>query len=107
MKGTAVSRWKTYHGFSLNVNCDLKCFDEIVPCGISDNSRNVCNLNQLILHDFKDIKNNNNNNNNNNVITVEEIIPVIIQSFEKTFNVQCIVKSLNDLKQEMNDLGIH
>jgi lipoyl(octanoyl) transferase len=26
----------TMHGFALNVNTDLKYFDYIVPCGISD-----------------------------------------------------------------------
>ena len=27
-------RWVTIHGFSINVNCNLKNFDKIVPCGI-------------------------------------------------------------------------
>ncbi|MEO1560845.1 MAG: lipoyl(octanoyl) transferase LipB [Cyanobacteria bacterium J06632_19] len=36
--GIKVSRWITMHGFSLNVCPDMKGFERIVPCGISDKS---------------------------------------------------------------------
>jgi len=36
--GVKSSRWITMHGLGFNVNSDLKYFDYIVPCGISDKS---------------------------------------------------------------------
>ncbi len=34
--GIRCSRWVSMHGFAFNVQTDLKYFDNIVPCGISD-----------------------------------------------------------------------
>lgn len=34
--GVYVQEWVTSHGFALNVKNDLRLFDAIVPCGISD-----------------------------------------------------------------------
>jgi len=64
--GIKVSRWITMHGFAFNVNTDLKLFDGIIPCGISD--KEVTSLNrelkkeirlndikEKIIHHFDDI----------------------------------------------------
>jgi lipoate-protein ligase B len=32
--GIAIRRWVTWHGFALNVVCDLGGFAAITPCGI-------------------------------------------------------------------------
>ena len=32
--GIAVKQWTTYHGFALNVECDLSWFGRINPCGL-------------------------------------------------------------------------
>ncbi len=32
--GVGCRRWITQHGLSLNIDCDLKGFSEIVPCGL-------------------------------------------------------------------------
>jgi len=36
--GVKSSRWVTMHGLGFNVNSDLRYFDHIIPCGISDKS---------------------------------------------------------------------
>ena len=43
--GVRVSKWIAYHGFSLNINNDLKKYDAIIPCGIKNKGvTNLCNI---------------------------------------------------------------
>ena len=51
--GIRVSKWIAYHGFSLNIENDLKVYDSIIPCGIKD--KGVTNLKKIINQDYKDI----------------------------------------------------
>ena len=43
--GVRVSKWIAYHGFSLNINNDLKKYSTIIPCGIKD--KGITNLKEI------------------------------------------------------------
>ena len=43
--GLRVSKWIVYHGFSININNNLKKYDSIIPCGIKD--KGVTNLYEI------------------------------------------------------------
>lgn len=45
--GLKISRWVTTHGVSLNVSPDMRYFDNIVPCGISDADKRVGSLQEF------------------------------------------------------------
>ena len=34
--GIKVSKWIAYHGFSINIDNNLKKYNAIIPCGIKD-----------------------------------------------------------------------
>lgn len=72
--GIKVSRWVTMHGFALNVCPDLRGFDAIAPCGITD--KPVGSLAQFCPG-----------------ITVEAVHPVVIASFAQVFNVQPVIQN--------------
>ena len=43
--GIKVKHWIAYHGFSINVNNELKSYKKIIPCGVID--REVINLKNI------------------------------------------------------------
>ncbi len=52
--GVRVSKWIAYHGFSININNDLKKYDAIIPCGIND--KGVTSLNNIKDQNYKGIE---------------------------------------------------
>ena len=48
--GVRVSKWIAYHGFSININNNLKKYDAIIPCGIKD--KGVTNLKKIKDQDY-------------------------------------------------------
>tara|TARA_B100000242_G_scaffold257669_1_gene201616 strand:- start:1689 stop:2309 length:621 start_codon:yes stop_codon:yes gene_type:complete len=44
--GIKIKKWVAYHGFSLNINVNLKEYKKIIPCGLKN--RNVINLVDII-----------------------------------------------------------
>ena len=53
--GVRVSKWVAYRGFSLNINTDLKKYNAIIPCGISD--KEVTSLKKINNQNYDDLQN--------------------------------------------------
>tara|TARA_A100000164_G_scaffold377947_1_gene418383 strand:+ start:43 stop:663 length:621 start_codon:yes stop_codon:yes gene_type:complete len=53
--GVRVSKWIAYHGFSININNDLKKYDAIIPCGITN--KGMTNLKNIKDQNYDKIKN--------------------------------------------------
>jgi lipoate-protein ligase B len=51
--GVRISKWVTMHGFSLNINPDLKYYQGIIPCGIKDYG--VTSMADLLGNDVPDM----------------------------------------------------
>jgi lipoyl(octanoyl) transferase len=80
--GIRCSRWVTMHGFALNINTDLRYFNNIVPCGIDDKA--VTSLQALLGKE----------------VDTEEVKKKIIRYFEETFDVSILGKgSLQEVEQ--------
>ncbi len=52
--GVRVSKWIAYHGFSININNDLRKYDAIIPCGIKD--KGITNLKTINHQNYADLK---------------------------------------------------
>ena len=53
--GIKVSKWIAYHGFSINIDNNLKKYNAIIPCGIKD--KGVTTLKKIKNQDYKDLDN--------------------------------------------------
>ena len=51
--GVRVKKWIAYHGFSININNDLKKYKAIVPCGIND--KGVTSLEKINKQSYKNL----------------------------------------------------
>ena len=53
--GVRVSKWIAYHGFAINISNNLRKYQNIIPCGISDkgitNLKSINNQNYKVLSD--------------------------------------------------------
>ena len=52
--GIRISKWIAYHGFSININSDLKKYEAIIPCGIQD--KGIINLKDIKDVDYKNLE---------------------------------------------------
>jgi lipoyl(octanoyl) transferase len=66
--GIRVRRWVTFHGVSLNVDCDLAQFRGIVPCGVSTAQYGVTSLLDL-----------------GQIVTMKEVDAALRAAFAKVF----------------------
>ena len=73
--GVKASRWVTMHGLALNVNTDLRYFEYIIPCGITDKS--VTSLEREL----------------DRTITMKEIKDLYLSNFAEVFDSKIIVNS--------------
>ena len=53
--GVRIRKWIAYHGFSININNDLRKYNAIVPCGIKD--KGITSLKNIYDQNYKDIDN--------------------------------------------------
>lgn len=75
--GIKLRRWVTMHGVSINVDPDLRYFDNIVPCGIADADKSVGTLKQF-----------------NAEVSLAQVAKDLIPAVEECFQVPCRVSTV-------------
>ena len=53
--GIKVKKWIAFHGFSLNIENDLRMYNKIIPCGIKDCG--ITNLKEIKEQSYKNLPN--------------------------------------------------
>ncbi len=81
--GVHFSRWVSSHGFAFNVSTDLRYFDLIVPCGISD--KGVTSLERLL----------------GRPVEPAELAPRLIRRFGDVFGFRMETSSPEDLEARL------
>ncbi len=77
--GIGVRRWTTMHGFALNICTDLRYFDLIRPCGISDCK--MVSLTEILGHP----------------LTVARFIPIVQQHLRATLQCKHVIQHQNQV----------
>ncbi len=67
--GVRLSRWVSMHGFALNVATDLKYFNGIIPCGISQYG--ITSMSRVLKKD----------------ISIADVKPILINTFQTVFEI--------------------
>lgn len=84
--GIYAKKLVTYHGLSLNCNVDLKWFNNIVPCGITDKS--VSSLSKILDKNFG----------------VKEAEPLFLKSFRRVFDCDIEIENEEQVQNLVNKL---
>ena len=51
--GIRISKWIAYHGFSINIDNNIKKYESIIPCGIKD--RGITNLMEIKSQNYENL----------------------------------------------------
>ena len=52
--GIRISKWIAYHGFSINIDNNIKKYESIIPCGIKD--RGITNLMEIKSQNYEKLE---------------------------------------------------
>jgi lipoate-protein ligase B len=97
--GISASRWITYHGSSLNVNCEMSFYQNIIPCGIPSSLGGVTRLAD-VLSDLTGIE----NDKKKSLVKAEDLVPSLLNSLSQVFHVDCQLEEITERKQLANFL---
>src|SRR5215813_12318230 len=83
--GIHISRWVTMHGLAYNVATDLRYFDLIVPCGISD--RKASSLEKLL----------------DRAVKTSDVAPLLARHTAEVFGLERVSISIDELYKRLAD----